>query len=85
MSWLSPPFGSLKFNGASRGKPGLACIGGVLRNFKGEVVFVFSKHVGIKDSSEAKVLVILEALRIYYSFYYHNLIMESDLVNAISW
>ena len=70
----------LKFNvdGVARGKQGLASIGGVLRNHKGEVMYMFSKHVGIKDSNEAEVLVILEALRIYHPFYHHYLIVESD-------
>lgn len=46
--WLSPQLGVLKFNfdGASRGKPRLASIGGVLRNDKGEVLII-SKHVGV--------------------------------------
>ena len=85
-SWLSP-LGAFNFNvdGASRGKPGLASIGGVLRNHKGEVLYMFSKHVGIKDSNEMEVLTILEAPCIYHSFYHHNLIMESDSINAISW
>lgn len=38
------------------------CIDGILRNYKGEVLFMFSKYIGIKDSIEAKVLAILEAL-----------------------
>ena len=39
----------LKFNvdGASRRKTGLAGIGGVLRNYKGEVLFMFSKNMAI--------------------------------------
>lgn len=79
--------GVLKFNvdGAARGKQGLASIGGVLRNHKGEVMYMFSKHVGIKDSNEAEVLVILEALRIYHPFCHHYLIVESDSANAIFW
>ena len=52
---MHSPSGVLKFNvdGATRGKPGLVGIGGVLRNHKGEVMYMFSKHVGIKDSKEA--------------------------------
>ena len=65
--WHSPPCGVLKFNvnGVSKRKPGLASIGGVLRNHKGEVIYLFSKHGGIKDSNEAEVLAILEALRVF--------------------
>lgn len=67
VSWYSPQFGTLKFNvdGDSQGKPGLAGIGGVLRNQKREVLFMYSKYIGIKDSNEAEVWAILEALCIY--------------------
>lgn len=41
---LAPPSGVLKFNvdGEARGKTGPAGLGGVLRNGKGEVLFMFS-------------------------------------------
>lgn len=53
-----------KFNvdGAARGKSRLAGIEGVIRNSKREVLFIFSKHLGVCDSNEADVLDILEAL-----------------------
>lgn len=40
MPWTPPPVGAFKFNedGASRGKPGPASIGGVLHNSKGEIL-----------------------------------------------
>ena len=62
--WNLPRRGMLKLNvdGAVRGKSGPAGIGGVLRNDKGEVLLMFSKSVGIRDSNEAEVLAILEAL-----------------------
>ena len=57
---VSPRYGVLKLNvdGASRGKPGLARIGGVIRNSKGEVLLMFSKHVGVCNSNEVEVLAI---------------------------
>ena len=69
--WSPPPLGMLKFNvgGAARGKPGLASIRGVLHNDKGEVLFMFSKYVGARDSNEAEVLAILEALRRFSRFF----------------
>ena len=48
-------------------------------------MYMFSKHVGIKDSNEAEVLAILEAFRIYHTSCHHYLIVESDSANAISW
>ena len=85
--WYSPPFGVLEFNvdGASRGKPGLAGIGGVLRNCKGKVLIMFSKYVDVCDPDEADVLAIFEGLRLFLSRYGDTLIMESDSSNAIAW
>lgn len=39
----------MKFNanGAAMGKSGLTGIGGVLRNTKGDVLLMFSKHAGV--------------------------------------
>lgn len=67
VSWVPSPPSSLKFNvdGAVRGKLGPTGIGGILRNYKVKVLFMFSKHAGVRDSYEAEVLVILEALRIF--------------------
>ena len=86
-SLCAPLFGVLKFNvaGEARGKPSSAGIGSALRNYKGEVLHIFSKHVGIKDSNEAEVLAILEALHIYRSSCKESLIVESGYFNAISW
>lgn len=56
--WSPPPFGVLKFSviGAVRGKRG---IGDVLCNSKGEVLFMFSKPMGIRNSNEVEVFTIL--------------------------
>lgn len=50
------------FDGAARGKLGPIEIGDVVRNSKGGILFMFSKHVGIYDSNEAEVLAVLEAI-----------------------
>lgn len=62
-----PKVGELKFNvdRAARGKPGPAGRGGVLRNYKGVVVALFSKHVVIMESNEAEVVTTLEVLQIF--------------------
>lgn len=46
---------------------------------------MFSKHVGIRYSNEAEVLVILEALRIFCPTYQQHLIVESNSLNVVSW
>lgn len=60
-------------------------VGGVLRNQNGEVLYMFSKHLGIKDSNEAEMMAILEALCIYCDTFQFNHIVENDSINAISW
>lgn len=47
----------LKFNvnGIASGKLELMGTGGVLRDTKGKVLYMFSKDVGIKDSKEAEI------------------------------
>lgn len=45
---------------------------------------MLSKDVGIKYSNEAEVLAILEALRFFTHSFQGNLMVESDLLNAIS-
>ena len=54
-------------------------------NDKGEVFCLFFKGVGVRDSNEAGVLAILEALRIFSRLLQGSLIVESDSFNAISW
>lgn len=70
---------------AARGKPGLAGIGGKLRKQNGEALCIISKQAEIKDSNQAKVLAILEALRIYSSSFMNSLIVKSDMANTVSW
>ena len=79
--------GVLKFNvdGAASSKPGPARIGGVLRNHIGELLYMFSKNVGIKDSYEAEILAILEALRNYHCPFQYPPVVESDSMNAVYW
>lgn len=65
--WVPPREGVLKFNvdRAARGKLGLAGTGGVLWKSLGDVLAMFSKHVGIMESNELEVLAILEALQFF--------------------
>lgn len=52
--------------------------GGVVHNS-------FSSYFGGKDSNEAKVLAILEALRLFRVSFQQHLIVESKSFNVISW
>ena len=82
---IPSPIGVPKFNidGAAIGKPGPASIGGVLCNSKGDVLFMFSKQMGVCDSNEAEMLAILEALQCFSRLFHGDLIVESDSSNDI--
>ncbi|XVF74827.1 hypothetical protein PTKIN_Ptkin13bG0142100 [Pterospermum kingtungense] len=58
--WSKPEAGFVKFNvdGSSIGKPGLAGIGGILRDHEGMELIRFSKHIGIHDSNEAELMAV---------------------------
>ncbi|XXG44210.1 hypothetical protein AAC387_Pa01g4073 [Persea americana] len=82
------PRGFLKFNvdGAARKKPGPAGVEGVLAYIlQGNVLLMFSKKVGIKESNETEVLAILEALRLFFSSFREKLLAESDSSNEGPW
>lgn len=77
----APPRVELKFNDdeAARGELGLVGITGVW-NKAGEVLFMFSKHVGIIDSNKVDVLATFEAVRIFSSSFNGSLFGEMNTV-----
>ncbi|KAK3193118.1 hypothetical protein Dsin_024428 [Dipteronia sinensis] len=62
--WRPPPFGSLFFNldGLSRGSPGQAGVGGVLRDHIGRILCLFSANVGFQNAITAKILAIAKVI-----------------------
>ncbi|XP_017974604.1 PREDICTED: 14.7 kDa ribonuclease H-like protein [Theobroma cacao] len=85
-----PHQGQMKFNvdGAARGCPGPAGIGGILTNHKGDVRVIFSKSIGVADSNLAELLAIKEAFIIFTSSRWRNdqkLVIECDSSNAVKW
>lgn len=57
---------------------------GVLRNHNGEVLLMFSKYVGTKESNEVEVMGML-VVQIFLGFFKGKLIMESGLANVVMW
>lgn len=75
--WKSyPRAGIFKFyvDGAAKGKLGWVGIGVAVCNDKGEILCMFSKGVGVRDSKEVEVLANLEAFRIcsFFSGWYNH-------------
>lgn len=52
---------------------------------KGVILCIFFKSIGVRDSNEAEVLIILEALRIFSPSFQDRLIVESDFSISIFW
>ena len=90
MVWESLPFESMKFNvdGAVRGKPELAGIGGVLRDCNAAVKAVFSMSIRVANSNMAELLTVREALKVFVASRWassHRLVIESDSSNVVKW
>eukprot|EP00253_Pinus_taeda_P017898 PITA_17898 len=85
-SWQLPPEACLKlnFDGASRGNPGIAGIGGVIRNHRGDIIHIFCRSLGECTNNEAEFTAMEQGLKILRSFRQGNFIVEGDSSLAIS-
>ncbi|GKC24098.1 reverse transcriptase [Tanacetum coccineum] len=84
--WCLPD--DVNVDGLAKGKPGLAYIGGLLRNTEGVVVALFSVPVGVMDSNVVKVLAMKDACKMLNKKVELNsvkVVIESDYLNAVSW
>lgn len=83
--WQPPPEACLKmnFDGASRGNPGTAGIGGVIRNHKGDIVHIFCRSLGECTNNEAEFAAMEQGLKILKSRRQGNFIVEGDSAVAI--
>eukprot|EP00253_Pinus_taeda_P013888 PITA_13888 len=84
--WQLPPEACLKlnFDGASRGNPGIAGIGGVIRNHRGDIIHIFCRSLGECTNNEAEFAAMEQGLKILRSFRQGNFIVEGDSSLAIS-
>ena len=78
--WSAPPQGILKINtdGSSEGNPSPASIGGVGRDSKGDVQFVFSIYKGLKTNNLMQAIAILYVVKNACDLGWRRLIYESD-------
>ncbi|EOY31582.1 Uncharacterized protein TCM_038524 [Theobroma cacao] len=88
--WKKPQNGYLKFNtyGSSRGCLGESGIGGILRNERGTTLALFSKLIGILDSTRAELLAMREAALVFATSRWnasHSLLFKCDLSNVVKW
>eukprot|EP00253_Pinus_taeda_P035656 PITA_35656 len=85
-NWHLPPEACFKlnFDGASRGNPGIAGIGGVIRNHKGDITHIFCRSMGECTNNEAEFVALEQGLRVLRSYRQGNFIVEGDSSLAIS-
>ena len=78
--WCRPPLGVFKLNtdGCSRGNPGRAGGGGILRDDKGNFLLTFSSFFGNGTSIQAETRTLLFGVKLCLSCGYINLHIEVD-------
>lgn len=85
IGWNRPPVGFLKlnFDGASRGNPGLAGIGGIIRNNVGEILHIYSKSLGEGTNNQMEFVAMERGLRILINNQVGTAVVEGDTELAI--
>ena len=83
--WQWPQEGMVKLNvdGNSRGNPGYAGFGGLLRNDNGQWIFGFHGSVGISDNLLPELMVICMCLRLVWARGFRRVLCETDSTEAV--
>lgn len=71
-------FIKLNFDGASKGNPGPAGIGGLFRNDQGRTTWIYSDNGGIMRNNEAEYMAVNQGLKIEIKNIYNNLEVEGE-------
>ncbi|KAL0462889.1 UNVERIFIED_CONTAM: putative ribonuclease H protein [Sesamum latifolium] len=85
VTWLKPEPEWMKLNtdGASRGNPGVAVAGGLLRNHKGEVLWAFFEPLGTTTNTVAELQALFRGLQISLEKGFPRVWIELDALNTI--
>jgi probable phosphoglycerate mutase len=80
VTWLPPPNGFIKinFDGASKGNPGPAGYGAVIRNSEGEILILTAGYLGETTNNVAELTGLLQGLRQAVTLASHTIILEGD-------
>lgn len=68
----------LNFDGAAKGNPGPAGIGGAIRNFEGTILGIFWGSIGDSTNNVAEIKVLLVGLDMIQTNGWHLTILEGD-------
>lgn len=77
----------MNVDGCSKGNPGSAGEGGIIRDHHGHMILAFAGYFGICSNNVAEAMAILQGLRICIDRGFLKIIVESDsvmLVNIIN-
>jgi ribonuclease HI len=79
-TWTPPPNGFIKinFDGASKGNPGPAGYGAVIRNSTGEILTLTAGYLGETTNNVAEITGLLQGLRVAATLSSHKIILEGD-------
>lgn len=79
--WQPPPHGFLKINieGASKGNPGMAGFGGVIRGEQGRIKDIFHNHLGTTTNNMAELMALEQCLEILVESNLHNASLKLTL------
>lgn len=80
IKWEHPWEGWVKVNtdGASKGNPGQAGAGGLIRGDQGALLGMFAENCGIASSTKAELLAVLQGLAYAGNKGYKKIILEVD-------
>ena len=86
VKWCVPPNGWIKgnFDGATKGNPGRAGCGGVLRNHVGNVIDAIAVPIGHSNSHIAEATAALYTMKLAADSGYSKLWLEGDSLNIIN-
>eukprot|EP00253_Pinus_taeda_P015440 PITA_15440 len=87
-AYRKPPEGFIKlnFDGAAKGNPGPASLGGIFRNGEGVTEWIYAEHGGTMTNNEAEFMAVYQGLKIARINGYRKLEIEGDstlVINSI--
>lgn len=87
ITWMRPPPGVVKLtvDGCSRGNPGMAASGGILRDHRGVTIAAFGSFLGHKPILYAELMAVCEGLELASRLGHSVLEVESDSATVVSW
>jgi len=80
VTWKPPPKHTFKlnFDGASKGNPGLAGFGGIIRNHEGEPLILYYGNIGWDTNNSAELEGLWQGLLLAGGHNFHSLEVEGD-------